>query len=134
MPVSEQILIAIIGGVCGGGAVSSVVTAFLQRRKTRAEESQIIASAAKQALDTVTEDVINPLREQLDYQERQIEHLESQQRKYFLAVAYTRKLFHWLQSFCEVVEPSFLESHPKPSLPDELRPDIAPETVKGAVE
>lgn len=27
------------------------------------------------------------------------------------------------------MEPEFLARHPKPRLPDELRPDIAPETV-----
>ena len=60
---------------------------------------------------------------------QQIQHLEEVQRKYFTAVAYTRSLFHWLQSFCELVEPEFLKRHPKPSLPDELRPDVAPETI-----
>lgn len=132
--VSEQIVIAVVTGVCGllgGGAASALVTGLFSRRKQRADEAGIIAQASRQALDTVTEDVIKPLRDQLDYQERQIAHLEEQQEKYFLAVAYTRRLFHWLQSFCEIVEPAFLESHPKPSLPDELRPDIAPETVNG---
>lgn len=131
--MSEQIIIAIVTGVCGlfgGGAASGLVTAWFSRRKTAAEAASIIAEASKRALDTVTDSVIKPLREQVDYQERQISHLESQQEKYFLAVAYTRRLFHWLQSFCEIVEPAFLASHPKPSLPDELRPDIAPETMK----
>ena len=132
--MSEQVIIAIVTGLLGGGTVSGLVTAWFSRRKTAAEAANIIAQASRQALDTVTEDVVKPLRDQLDYQERQIAHLEEQQEKYFLAVAYTRRLFHWLQSFCEIVEPAFLESHPKPSLPDELRPDIAPETVKGAVE
>ena len=50
------------------------------------------------------------------------------------AVAYTRSLFHWLQSFCEVTEPEFLKRHPKPSLPDELRPDVAPETIESNKE
>ena len=115
----------------GGGTVSGLVTAWFSRRKTAAEAASIIAEASKRALDTVTESVINPLREQVEYQERQIAHLEEQQEKYFLAVAYTRRLMHWLQSFCEVVEPDFLVRHPKPSLPDELRPDIAPETMNG---
>lgn len=131
--MSEQIIIAIVTGVCGlfgGGAASGLVTAWFSRRKTAAEAASIIAEASKRALDTVTDSVIKPLREQVDYQERQISHLEEQQEKYFLAVAYTRRLFHWLQSFCEIVEPAFLASHPKPSLPDELRPDIAPETMK----
>ena len=73
--------------------------------------------------------IIDPLREQVAYQAEQIRRLEEVQRKYFKAVAYTRSLFHWLQSFCELVEPEFLKRHPKPSLPDELRPDVAPETI-----
>ena len=134
MIVGEQVVIAVVTGMCGllgGGAASALVTGLFSRRRQRADVANIIAQASRQALDTVTEDVVKPLRDQLDYQERQISHLEEQQEKYFLAVAYTRRLFHWLQSFCEIVEPAFLESHPKPSLPDELRPDIAPETVKG---
>ena len=129
--MNEQIIIAVVTGLLGGGTVSGLVTAWFSRRKTAAEAASIIAEASKRALDTVTESVIEPLREQVEYQERQISHLEEQQEKYFLAVAYTRRLMHWLQSFCEVVEPEFLARHPKPSLPDELRPDIAPETMNG---
>ena len=132
--MGQDIIIAVVTGVCGllgGGAASALVTGLFSRRRQRADVANIIAQASRQALDTVTEDVVKPLRDQLDYQERQIAHLEEQQEKYFLAVAYTRRLFYWLQSFCEIVEPAFLESHPKPSLPDELRPDIAPETVNG---
>ena len=70
------------------------------------------------------------MREQVDEQEGQIEHLEKQQRKYFALTAYTRSLFHWLQEFCEIIEPEFLKRHPKPHLPDELRADVAPETLE----
>ena len=127
--VREQIIIAVVTGLLGGGTVSGLVTAWFSRRKTAAEAASIIAEASKRALDTITDSVIEPLREQVEYQERQIGHLEEQQEKYFIAVAYTRRLMHWLQSFCEVVEPDFLLRNPKPSLPDELRPDIAPETM-----
>ena len=82
-----------------------------------------------QACDILTDKVIAPLREQLDEQEEQIEHLEKSQRKYFALAAYTRQLFHWLGEFCEVTDPDFLVRQPKPSLPDELRADIAPETL-----
>ena len=81
-----------------------------------------------------TESIIDPLREQVAFQETQIQHLEEVQRKYFKIVAYVRGLFHWLQSFCELVEPEFLKRHPKPSLPDELRPDVAPETIESNKE
>ena len=55
--------------------------------------------------------------------------LKEKQEEYFALGAYTRSLFHWLQEFCEIMEPDFLARHPKPRLPDRLRPDIAPETV-----
>lgn len=129
--MSEEIIIAIVSGVFGGGAVTSLVTALLSKRKTNAETASIIAEASQKALDTVKTDVIQPLREQIDFQEEQIRHLEGVQRKSFIMTRYTRDLFHWLQSFCEIVEPGFLAQHPKPSLPDELRPDIAPETIGG---
>lgn len=129
--MSEEVLIAVISGVCGGGVISSLVTALVTRRKTSAEAASIIAEASQKALDTVRNDVIQPLREQIDFQEEQIRHLEGVQRKSFIMTRYTRDLFHWLQSFCEIVEPGFLAQHPKPSLPDELRPDIAPETIGG---
>lgn len=129
--MSEEIIIAIVSGVFGGGAVTSLVTALLSKRKTNAEAASIIAEASQKALDTVKTDVIQPLREQIDFQEEQIRHLEGVQRKSFIMTRYTRDLFHWLQSFCEIVEPGFLAQHPKPRLPDELRPDIAPETIGG---
>ncbi len=129
--MSEEIIIAIVSGVFGGGAVTSLVTALLSKRKTNAEAASIIAEASQKALATVKTDVIQPLREQIDFQEEQIRHLEGVQRKSFIMTRYTRDLFHWLQSFCEIVEPGFLAQHPKPSLPDELRPDIAPETIGG---
>ena len=112
-----SLLVALIGG----GGVGSIIGAVSSRRKDTAD-------IAAQACDILTDSVINPLREQVDEQEGQIEHLEKQQRKYFALTAYTRSLFHWLQEFCEIVDPDFLERHPKPHLPDELRADIAPET------
>lgn len=112
-----SLLVALIGG----GGVGTIIGAVSSRRKDTAD-------IAAQACDILTDSVINPLREQVDEQEGQIEHLEKQQRKYFVLTAYTRSLFHWLQEFCEIVDPDFLERHPKPHLPDELRADIAPET------
>mgnify|MGYP005960589139 CR=1 FL=1 len=111
---------AIVALVSGGG-VGAIIGAVSSRRKDTAD-------IAAQACDILTDSVIKPLREQVDEQEGQIEHLEKQQLKYFALTAYTRSLFHWLQEFCEITEPEFLARHPKPSLPDELRADIAPET------
>ncbi len=108
-----SLFVTLVGGG-GVGAISS-------RRKDTAQ-------IAAQACDILTDSVIKPLREQVESQEEQIQHLEVQQRKYFALAEYTRRLFHWLQQFCEVVDPDFLERHPKPHLPDELRGDIMPES------
>lgn len=125
MPVeifsSTEFWTSLLVALIGGGGVGAIIGAVSSRRKDTAD-------IAAQACDILTDSVINPLREQVDEQEGQIEHLEKQQRKYFALTAYTRSLFHWLQEFCEIVDPDFLERHPKPHLPDELRADIAPET------
>lgn len=118
---STEFWTAFVVALVGGGGVGAIIGAVSSRRKDTAD-------IAAQACDILTDSVINPLREQVDEQEGQIEHLEKQQRKYFALTAYTRSLFHWLQEFCEIIEPEFLARHPKPSLPDELRADIAPET------
>ena len=118
---STEFWTAAIAALVGGGGIGTIIGSVSSHRKDAAD-------IAAQACDILTDSVIKPLREQVDEQERQIEHLEKQQRKYFALTAYTRSLFHWLQEFCEVIEPEFLARHPKPSLPDELRADIAPET------
>lgn len=134
---------AVIVALIGGGGFGGLVGAWASRRKSEAEAEKAEAEAGKldeeahklaqeaaqQAVDILNTDVIPTLQNEIDRQNEQITHLEKQQDKYFKAVSYTRRLFHWLQDFCEVVEPDFLQRHPKPSLPDELRPDVAPETV-----
>ena len=121
---------AVILALIGGGGIGGLVGAWSNSRKNEADIDSITADAADKAVKILTDSIISPLREQVAYQEEQIRHLEEVQRKYFTAVAYTRSLFHWLQDFCELVEPDFLARHPKPSLPDELRPDVAPETIE----
>lgn len=120
---SQEFWTAVIVALVGGGGVGAIIGAVSSRRKDTAD-------IAAQACDILTDSVINPLREQVDEQEGQIEHLEKQQRKYFALTAYTRSLFHWLQEFCEIIEPEFLKRHPKLHLPDELRADVAPETLE----
>lgn len=146
----SAVIISLIGG---GGIVGAIITAWSNRRSEaqdeheQAEADKLAAEAAETAAHILTDSVIQPLREQVESQGAQIQHLEKkqaeqaknleakqknlkeQQKKNLVVTTYTRSLFHWLQEFCEIVEPEFLARHPKPRLPDELRPDIAPETV-----
>lgn len=120
---SQEFWTAVIVALVGGGGMGAIIGAISSRRKDTAQ-------IAAQACDILTDSVIKPLREQVDSQESQIRHLEKQQEKYFALASYTRSLFHWLQQFCEIVEPGFLERHPKPHLPDKLRADVVPETLE----
>lgn len=118
---STEFWTSLLVTLVGGGGVGAIIGAVSSRRKDTAD-------IAAKACDILTDSVIKPLREQVESQEEQIQHLEVQQRKYFALAEYTRSLFHWLQQFCEIVDPDFLERHPKPHLPDELRGDIMPES------
>ena len=146
----SAVIISLIGG---GGIVGTIITAWSNRRSEaqdeheQAEADKLAAEAAETAVHILTDSVIQPLREQVESQGAQIQHLEKkqaeqaknleakqknleeQQKKNLVVTTYTRSLFHWLQEFCEIMEPEFLARHPKPRLPDELRPDIAPETL-----
>ena len=128
----SAVIISLIGG---GGIVGAIITAWSNRRSKsqdeheQAEADKLAAEAAEAAVRILTDSVIQPLRAQVESQGSQIAKLEDKQRKYFALTAYTRSLFHWLQQFCEIVEPEFLTRHPKPHLPDELRANVAPETL-----
>lgn len=126
-PDWNTLLAPLLAALLGGGGIGAVIGAISSRRKDTAD-------IAAKACDILTDSVIKPLREQVESQEEQIRHLESQQRKYFALTAYTRSLFHWLQQFCEIVEPDFLKRNPKPRLPDDLRADVAPETIDNKEE
>lgn len=70
------------------------------------------------------------LKKQIDTQDEKIDKLirtrDELQHTSDLETSYIRSLGHWLAQFCEIVDKQFLERHPKPSLPDELRDRIYP--------
>ena len=69
------------------------------------------------------------MKRQIDAQDQKINALIKQrdalQYTIDLETGYIRALGHWLLKVCEVIDPVFLENHPKPSLPDDLRDRIA---------
>lgn len=69
------------------------------------------------------------MKQQTDAQDQKINALiknrDELQYTIDLETGYIRALGHWLAKFCEIIEPEFLENHPKPSLPDELHERIA---------
>ena len=77
---STEFWTAFVVALVGGGGVGAIIGAVSSRRKDTAD-------IAAKACDILTDSVIKPLREQVDEQEGQIEHLERQQRKYFALAA-----------------------------------------------
>lgn len=110
-----DILTAIIG--VGGVVFGGLITWLANRRSDLTSAYQALVSAQ------------GNMKQQIDAQDQKISALiknrDMMQYTIDLETGYIRALGHWLAQFCEIIEPEFLESHPKPSLPDELRDRIA---------
>lgn len=118
-----DILTAIIG--VGGVALGGLITWLSHRRSDLTSAYQALVSAQ------------GDMKRQIDEQDQKINALiknrDEMQYTIDLETGYIRALGHWLSKFCEIIEPEFLENHPKPSLPDALRGRIASleELVRG---
>lgn len=110
-----EILTAIIGVV--GVILGGLITWIANRRSDLTSAYQALVSAQ------------GDMKQQIDAQDRKIDALiknrDELQYTIDLETGYIRALGHWLSKFCEIIEPEFLENHPKPSLPDDLRDRIA---------
>lgn len=110
-----EVLTAIIG--VGGMALGGLITWLANRRSNLTSAYQALVSAQGE------------MRRQIDAQDQKInaliKHRDELQYTIDLETGYIRALGHWLSKFCEIIEPEFLEDHPKPSLPDPLRDRIA---------
>lgn len=68
---STEFWTSLIVALIGGGGVGAIIGAISGRRKDTAD-------IAAKACDILTDSVIKPLREQVESQEEQIQHLEVQ--------------------------------------------------------
>ena len=102
-----------------GIAVGGTITWLTTRRTNLTAAYQHLVEAQgelKKQIDAQDEK-INKLIESRD----ELQHLND------LETSYVRRLGHWLSQFCEIIDDKeFLNRHPKPSLPDELRGRIYP--------
>ena len=110
-----EILTALIG--IGGVALGGLITWLANRRSDLTSAYQALVAAQ------------GDMKRQIDAQDQKIneliKHRDELQYTIDLETGYIRALGHWLSKFCDIIEPEFLNNHPKPSLPDELRDRIA---------
>ena len=130
--MENEIIIAIITGVCGilgGGCASALVSHFSTRRDrlTHAYAELAKAQLDMQAEIDTQDKKLRRLFEENDELRDQLVDVKSRDDA---KTAYLRDLFHWLAKLCDVINPEWLSDNPKPSLPDELRHDIAPDTIR----
>lgn len=71
---SAEFWSALILALLGGGGIGGLVGAWSNSRKTEADIDGITADAADKAVKILTESIIDPLREQVAFQETQIQH------------------------------------------------------------
>jgi len=55
--MTQAIIVAIIGGLLGGGAIAALITGVFQYRRTRAEARKVHADADRQTIDTANDAV-----------------------------------------------------------------------------
>lgn len=126
--VDTTIIVALITGV------ASLLVSFLTiRARKRSDESE----AYKNMQETI-EGLHRDIKEQ-DHRIGHLSHLvisEQEQRRTAEAglleerqktlenTAYLRAVGHWFAGLCEVLDPAWLQEHPKPHLPDSIRPEI----------
>ena len=111
-----ELISSIIG--LAGIAVGGIITWATTRRNDLTTAYQRLVEAQGE------------LKKQIDAQDEKIDKLirtrDELQHTSDLETSYIRSLGHWLAQFCEILDEEFLDRHPKPSLPDELRDRIYP--------
>ena len=132
---SADFWVAFLVAAVGGGGLGGLVTAIVGRRRAMAERDSLAADAARKAVDILTTDVIQPLRDEAGDQRKRaerlaarVDQLEAEEAAYVTAIRYIRSLCHWLDPAVTAIDPGYMAAHPKPRLPDDLRPYIAPDT------
>lgn len=114
--MNTDIIVALVTGSC---AIVVAAVAWVQNRRGDLSEAYRRLSEAQlnmqQEVDRQDEKLAEFIRER-----DELRFLDD------LKTSYIREMGHWLNELCKVLDPEFLEQHPKPSLPDALRSTIEP--------
>jgi hypothetical protein len=119
--LDKDVLVAIIGlvGAIAGGLVVTISShrnnlahAYNELAQAQGEMQKEI-DAQDEKLKTLFADNKRLLREQHEFEDRDLERTR-----------YLRELMHWLDGLCQSDEIAYTRDHPKPHLPDGMRPDF----------
>lgn len=119
-----EVIIPMITAMISGGFTSFVVVL-----KTRLTQKDRMSHAFNELVDT-----LDDLEIHINNQEGQIRdlrhRLQQAERRDDEKTMYIRRIGHWFDKTCEILDPDWLARNPKPSLPDSLRDSIGKEKLK----
>lgn len=126
--IDTTIIVALITGV-----ISLLVSFMGIRSRKRSDDSQAYKNM-QETIEGLHRDVKEQDRrighlshlvisEQEQRQEAETRMYETEQERLTMAV-YIRAVGHWMAQLCDVLDPQWLQAHPKPHLPDSIRPDV----------
>lgn len=126
--VDTTIIVALITGV-----ISLLVSFMGIRARKRSDDSQAYKNM-QETIEGLHRDVKEQDRrighlshlvisEQEQRQEAETRMYETEQERLTMA-AYIRAVGHWMAQLCDMLDPQWAEDHPKPHLPDSIRPDV----------
>ena len=131
--IDTTIIVAIITGV-----VSLIVSLIGFKAKQKSDDAEAFKSM-QETIEGLHRDItaqdkrigfLSHLVISEQEQRRQAEaSLLEEKQKTLENTAYLRALGHWFEGLCEVLDPVWLKAHPKPRLPDSIRPEISALTV-----
>jgi cell shape-determining protein MreC len=123
--LDKDVLIAIIGlvGALAGGLVVSITNTITGHRSNLTHAYNELTQAQ------------GKMQEEIDAQDEKLKWLFDENRKLrreeheledrdLERTRYLRELMHWLDGLCQTGEIAYTRSHPKPHLPDGMRPDF----------
>ena len=116
----EPWIVTLITAVMSSGVVAAVVNHFSTRKGRLAQAFNELAGAQLRMLPEV--DSLRSENSTICAALRDAEHKDDEKTRYI------RELFHWLAKLCGVIDPNWLSDNPKPSLPETIRGDIAPQS------
>ena len=123
--LDASVIVALIGltGVVSGSIATGLVNALTGRRPNLAHAYHELAQAQSEmqreidAQDAKLKALLDD-NDWLRAEERQLEDRDIERTRYL------RELFHWLDGLCESGDVPWTKSHPKPHLPESMRPDF----------
>jgi hypothetical protein len=115
-------LIGLIGAVVGGLVVGVLNIVSAHRGNLAHAYNELASAQGKMQEEIDAQDAkLKALLDDNDWlraEERQFEDRDIERTRYL------RELFHWLDGLCESGEVPWTKSHPKPHLPESMRPDF----------